>query len=424
MDVDGARKTTAAGRSLESLGVLAFAFSPVPLVRQFAFLMAIGVAMSFLASVLVGLPLVLLVERWRPRPVPPAPSWEPLARAGRMPRAVVVLVAAAGLAGWAALPLTRMETDPGRLLPASADTLRQADHVRQAVGLAGEVDLVVTGPDVSSPAVVAWTAGAEDRSSGADLRPVTGLPQFLTTFDYGKPPDAATTKVILDRLPPYLTQSVATPDDHMARVAFGIPRVTSVDDDRALVGRLDRAGQPPAGYHAFPAGLAVLAASALDRMSADRVRLTLLALGLVLAVLLAAYRRPVPALLAVLPTVVAAGWITGAQYLAGARATPVTALLSGVVIAFATEFGVLWLARYRAERAAGAQPGAAADVASRRVGPAIVASAAALVAGFAVLALSPVPMVRDFGLWCAADLAVATAAVLVMVPPAARTWLK
>jgi len=40
------------------------------------------------------------------------------------------------------------------------------------------------------------------------------------------------------------------------------------------------------------------------------------------------------------------------------------------------------------------------------------------------VAVSPVPMVRDFGLWCAGDLAPATAAVLVLLPPAARAWLR
>jgi len=64
----------------------------------------------------------------------------------------------------------------------------------------------------------------------------------------------------------------------------------------------------------------------------------------------------------------------------------------------------------------GAQPQAAAEVASRRVGPAIVAAALALIAGFAALALSPVPMVSSFGLWCAADLALAALAVLLVLP--------
>ena len=421
-------------------GVLAFAVSTVPLVRQFAFFMAGGVAMSFLAAVLVGLPVLGLWTRWRPGPTsplageeleggkpgerPPPPSWERLARAGRLPRTVVLPLAALGLLGWAALPMTRLETDPVRLLPPGSHALQQAEHIRSAVGLVGEVDLVVTGPDVTSPAVVTWMAGAEDRIARSDLTPVSGLPQFLTIFNYGQPPDAATTKLILKTLPPDLTRAVVSSDGHLARIVFGQGRLTSVEQDRALVARFGRAGQPPAGYEVYPAGLSVVAASALDRLTADQVRLTLLAIGLVLAVLLAAYRRPLPALLAVMPTVAGAGWVTAAMFLAHASETPITILLSGVVIAFATEFGVLWLARYRAERAADVDPVAAADAASRRVGPAIVASAAALVAGFAALAVSPVPMVRDFGLWCAADLALATAAVLVLLPPAARAWLR
>jgi hydrophobe/amphiphile efflux-3 (HAE3) family protein len=424
---------TALAAAATTAGVLAFAVSTVPLVRQFALLMAMGVAASFLASVLVGLPVIALVARRAGHPRAStsthargtgAPSWERLALVGQLPRPVVLPFALVGLLGWAALPFVHVETDPVRLLPPGAASVRQAEHVRQATGSVGELDLVVTGPDVASPAVVAWMAGAEGRAAGGDLTPVTGLPQFLTTFNYGQPPDPATTKVILDRMPAYLTQAVASPDRHLARVAFGVPRLTSVDEDRGLVGRVDRAGQPQAGYRAYPAGLAVVAASALDRLTADRARLTPLALGLVLAVLLAAYRRPVPALLAALPAVAAAGWATGLMWALGARETPITVLLGGVVIAFATEFAVLWLARYRAERAGGAPAEAAAAVASRRVGPAIVASAAALVAGFAALAVSPVPMVRDFGLWCAGDLALATAAVLVVLPPAARTWLR
>jgi hydrophobe/amphiphile efflux-3 (HAE3) family protein len=422
---------TAVAAAATAAGVLAFAVSPVPLVRQFAFFMGIGVAMALLAGLLVGLPVVTLIAARRAgrmpgtiATLPQAPSWERLARIGRMPAAAVLPLAAVGLLGWAALPFIQVETDPARLLPPGSPSIARAEHVRQAVGVVGELDLVVTGPDVSSPAVVAWMARAEGTTADRDLTPVTGLPQFLTTFNYGKPPDAATTKLILERLPSYLTQAVASPDGHLARIAFGVPGLMSVSQDQALVGRVDAAGQPPAGYRAYPAGLAVVAASALERLTADRVRLTLLALGLVLAVLLAAYRRPVPALLAVMPTVVAAGWATGLMWVLGARETPITVLLAGVVIAFATEFGVLWLARYRSERSGGVEAAEASAVASRRVGPAIVASAAALVAGFAALAVSPVPMVRDFGLWCAGDLALATAAVLVLLPPAARAWLR
>jgi predicted RND superfamily exporter protein len=94
------------------------------------------------------------------------------------------------------------------------------------------------------------------------------------------------------------------------------------------------------------------------------------------------------------------------------------------VVAFATEFSVLWLARYRSERGQGIDAVEAAHLASSRVGPAIAASALALTAGFAILALSPVPTVRDFGIWSAFDLVLATAAVLSLLPPLSRVWLK
>jgi uncharacterized protein len=117
---------------------------------------------------------------------------------------------------------------------------------------------------------------------------------------------------------------------------------------------------------------------------------------------------------------VAAGWATGLLVLLHVDSSPITVLLAGVVVAFATEFSVLWLTRYSVARKSGAAASEASSEASLRVGPAIVASGLALVLGFAVLAVSPVPMVRDFGLWSAADLALATLAVLVLLPPVAR----
>jgi predicted RND superfamily exporter protein len=84
---------------------------------------------------------------------------------------------------------------------------------------------------------------------------------------------------------------------------------------------------------------------------------------------------------------------------------------------------VLWLSRYRLARKRGAGAAEASEEASRRIGPAIVASGAALALGFLALAASPVPMVRDFGVWSGADIALATVAVLVLLPPLARRYL-
>lgn len=417
---------TATAAVATTVGVLAFAISPIPLIRQFGLFLALGVVMSWLTAMLVGFPILRLLADHLPGKARPAPSWGFLARAARLPLPALVPLIVAGLAGWAALPFIHVQTDPIQLLPPGASSLSNARLVASRVGSSGELDLVVTGPDVTSPEVVAWMGATEEKLQGKRLTPITGLPDFVLAFNYGKAPDAKTTKTILDRLPSYFTGAVVSPDRHSAVIVFGQRGgVQSVEKDQELVSRVNAAAASvPHGYRAYPAGLAVIAAAALDRLRQDQVILNVAALVVVLVALMVAFRRPLPALLAVVPTAVAAGWVSGAVFLTHTQASPITVLLSGVVVAFATEFGVLWLARYRSELNAGTEPDDAAAIACRRIGPAIVAAAAALIAGFAALAISPVPMVRDFGLWCAADLALATAAVLVVLPPAARRLLR
>ncbi|HEY9289537.1 MAG TPA: MMPL family transporter, partial [Candidatus Dormibacteraeota bacterium] len=266
-------------------------------------------------------------------------------------------------------------------------------------------------------------------NSQGDLRQLESLPGFLAGFNQGTLPDPNRTSLILSRIPGYFSGAVYDPKTDQALAILGLTKVTSVEREQALVSDLNRASSSaPSGYRAYPAGLAVIADQALTELQREQLILTGLAILLVLAVLLLAYRRPMPALLAILPTLVAAGAATALLFLVGAvfnlRSSPITILLGGVVVAFATEFGVLWLARYRAERTAGLEPETASATASAGVGPAIAASALALIAGFAVLAISPVPAVRDFGLWSAFDLLLASAAVLILLPPLSRSWLR
>lgn len=413
-------------------GMLAFAVSGIPLVRQFGLFMALGVVMAYLANYLVGLPALLFLAArfssvFSARRVR-AQASRRMRSMGSLPIGIVLALVVIGIAGWAALPAVKIETDPSRLVPSGDPALAQAQTVRQEIGLAGEIDLVVTGHDPSAPTVVKWldeASRAAVSNSNGDLRALESLPGFLAGFNQGTLPDANRTGLILSRIPGYFSGAVFDSSNGMALAILGQTRVTSVERDHALVSELSGASaNPPAGYRAFPAGLAVIADQALSELQREQLLLTLLAVALILAVLLIAYRRPLPALLAVLPTVVAAGAamaiLFGIDSLLNLRSSPITVLLGGVVVAFATEFGVLWLARYREERRADVDPEAAARSASGGVGPAIAASALALIAGFVVLALSPVPAVRDFGLWSAFDLLLATAAVLGLLPPVAR----
>src|SRR2546430_7219604 len=59
--------------------------------------------------------------------------------------------------------------------------------------------------------------------------------------------------------------------------------------NRTLVSSLRAVGDPPSGLLAFPAGLAVVADAALSELQSDQLKLTLLAIALILVVLLIGY---------------------------------------------------------------------------------------------------------------------------------------
>jgi uncharacterized membrane protein YdfJ with MMPL/SSD domain len=89
-----------------------------------------------------------------------------------------------------------------------------------------------------------------------------------------------------------------------------------------------------------------------------------------------------------------------------------------LVIAISTEFGVLLSERQREEAAAGHDTVQALRRAYRRTGAAVAASAVTAIAGFGVLALSDIRMLRDFGLVTLVDLSASLLGVLVALPAA------
>jgi predicted RND superfamily exporter protein len=98
-----------------------------------------------------------------------------------------------------------------------------------------------------------------------------------------------------------------------------------------------------------------------------------------------------------------------------------------MVVGFGAEFAVLWLERYR-EAVAGAVPAGrqAAAVAGGAAAPGILTSGAALVLGFLAMSVGglpgleglgfDLPMLRDFGLVAALDIALAVGAALFVLP--------
>jgi len=97
---------------------------------------------------------------------------------------------------------------------------------------------------------------------------------------------------------------------------------------------------------------------------------------------------------------------------------PMSVTLGALVIAIATEFSVLLSERHRQERADGHDVVEALRRTYRHTGAAVAASGVTAIAGFGVLVLSDIAMLRDFGLVTLIDLSVSLVGVLVALPAA------
>jgi predicted RND superfamily exporter protein len=166
------------------------------------------------------------------------------------------------------------------------------------------------------------------------------------------------------------------------------------------------------------AGLPVIAAAAASDLSSSRYWLTLAGIVAVALVLLAVYRSFVRTLVPLIPVVLATGWSSLVLWLSQIPLNPMSAALGALTIAIATEFSVILSARFREERDRGLAVAEAIRGAYARTGPAVLASAVTVVAGFAVLIASDVSMLRDFGFVTVVDLAVALLGVVVALPAA------
>ena len=281
----------------------------------------------------------------------------------------------------------------------------------------------------TDPAVLNWMIGYQtkvlerfgytpERGCGtAELCPAFSLPDLFTTPASRR--DADQIRGLLDAVPPYFSQSVVSPDRRTATLAFGI-RLMALDRQKEVIDEMRAAlaaGRPP-GVRAQLAGLPVLAADAnAEIASSTRRMLTLLAGLLAVAiVLLVALRGVARALVPLVPIVLATGWSALVLFALRVPLNPMSVTLGALVIAISTEFSVLLSERYRQERALGHDPHAALQRTYRSTGAAVLASGATAIAGFAVLVVSDIRMLRDFGFVTVIDLTVSLLGVLLVLP--------
>ncbi len=442
-------------------GFLVLLLSPIPMVRSFGLLLVLGVAVAFALAVTLGLATLSLTGRGggslsRLGYSIPRPGGEALARVrarlgevGRstlalaiaVPRRVLGVALVLAVGGWIAGTQVGVISDLRQLVPSSLPALHDVDQLERATGVSGEVDVTVNAPDLTDPAVLTWMKDFEGRVLAANgfggefpscreaqtqICPAIALPDLFGATQ--GTPTRARIREILRLLPTYFSQAVIDVNQqtggpgHTAVIAFGIKvmpfdqQKRLIDDIRAQIDPPGDANGPPPGVTANVVGLPVLAADANSELDSNRYLLTLAGLAAVAFALLAIYRSVRRALVPLVPIVFATGWASLGLWAVGLPLNPLSATLGALVIAIATEFSVILTSRYYEEREAGHSLGESLRRSYSRTGAAVAASALTAIAGFAVLAVSDVRMLRDFGLVTVLDLAVALAGVMVVLP--------
>jgi hydrophobe/amphiphile efflux-3 (HAE3) family protein len=452
--------TIATAGAASAAAMLALLLSPVPMVRGFGLLLVVAVGVALACSLTVGAAAMALPERARPRPlgagIPGAlqirAAWRGahellldnrltrlIARAAlvvsvRRPERVLCVGLALAALGWGLDTQTRVETDITKLVPQNLGSLQSLDELERTTGVAGEIDLMVAGADVTRPATIEWMSNYESavlvrygytaaRGCGrARLCPAFSLPDLFQ----GQPGSSARRAKLtqgqvhglLEVIPPYFSQDVITPDRHVATLAFGI-RVMGLQEEQRVIEGMRASLHPPAGVSATLVGLPVLAAQSGSQVADPWRRLITLLVGLaaVALVLMLAFRGDRRrALTPLVPIVLATGWSALILFAVRVPLNPMSVTLGALVIAISTEFSVLLSERHRQERLAGHDTIEALRRSYRRTGAAVAASGVTATAGFGVLAFSQIRMLRDFGLVTLIDLSVSLVGVLVALP--------
>jgi hydrophobe/amphiphile efflux-3 (HAE3) family protein len=155
-------------------------------------------------------------------------------------------------------------------------------------------------------------------------------------------------------------------------------------------------------------GVPAVSAGVADALRSELFLLLAVAV-LVMAITLALVFGPPLRLLPLVLALAAAALTFGLLALFGGSLTMASIAVLPVLIGLAVDYAIQFQARFNEARAEGMAPARAATAAAGSGGPVIGAACVATAAGFAALVLSPIPMVRSFGLLLVAGIALAFA---------------
>ena len=434
-------------------GVVAFMalqLSLVPMIRDFGVLLAIGIVV--LVAVGIVLPTAILgIREWTAPTEQRGPSLVEriVVKLGGLPTkaglGLLILSVFLFVGGVLVEGQMKIQSDPIKWINQDSQVVTDLDELEQETGFSTTLGVVVKANNVFDQDVIdliyEFTVDAEQRplvvSSSSYVNTMAKIIQIpgataippseedivgAAADAIERTPDIARALALSDQTAAQLNLRIAEAGleeraDLVAELKADLAeRIEALDLDADSI-LLTGLAEEQDAVSATPAGLATVGVGLLENLSSNRAALTYLALSLAGLFLLLRFRSLSRALLALVPVFLAVGASTMIVALIGIELSPLTTVSGPLVIATCTEFSVLIFGRYLEERESGLEPRLASDTAAGRTGRAFFTSAVTTIGGFAVLVVSPLPLLRDFGLVVTLNVAIALFSALVLMPP-------
>jgi len=419
---------------------LALRFARVPMIRDFGLLLAVGIAVICIASIVVPL-AALGIREYRSPTQGKDFSHGNLARLvvwlGSLPTRLALPIALASAVVFVGGVLVEddltIQSDPEQWVNQSSQVIHDIDTIKTETGSSSELGIFVESDDLFSDETAAFVTDFANEQLAARPDDLLTASSLVTTVSFllempdttVLPPTGEDVRRAYEVAPPDIQKSLVNPEAGAFNLVFRTGpgsldhRRVYVDEirDELASGTLDNGDPIPEGVRATPSGLAVVGVGLLENIEANRILLTYLAILFVFTYLVLRLRSFVRALLSMVPVLTAVGAASLVAWIFGLQLSPMTAVGGPLVVAVCTEFTSLILLRFIEERRRGYGPQEAMDVTARRTGRAFIVSALTAISGVAVIAFSSLPLLRDFGTIVAMNVAVALVSALVFLPP-------
>jgi hypothetical protein len=400
-----------------------------------------GVLLTFLAGIIVLLPLLTIYARWRgdgatertDAPDDPDDS-DGVGLLGRFlgqsarflashPLLVLTVALVLAGAGFQASSSLGTMADTEEFIPQDLPAYVDLQQFRSVTGGGSSVryDVLVTGDHLKHPDVLHWMARFEHVAVQAPLIEGVDSPASLVAqYNGGEIPETrAGVERVLQRIP--REQRGQYYNDGYAHITVVAPQDMTTAQTLSFITNVREAiefSNPPPGVEPKLTGSSAISPPGIVEQIESRNVTTALGVLFVFGALFVYYRDLVKAVAPLVPMGFVLGWQNLYMAALNIPVSPLGAGLGAMSVGIGAEYTIIVMERYYEEKQhGGASRLDAVETAATRVGKAITVSGMTTVFGFSALTLSPFPILGDFGYLTVGVIFLTLVAALATLPP-------